>query len=63
MLLRSVGLRPTYQRIALWWLLFRKGNRHITPEMLHLEATQAKVSVSVATAYMLMVSTDLARRS
>jgi Fur family transcriptional regulator, iron response regulator len=49
--LRNVGLRPTYQRIALWWLLFCKGNRHITAEMLHLEATQAKVSVSVATVY------------
>ena len=50
-LLRSVGLRPTRQRMALGWLLFSKGNRHITAEVLHLEAIQAKVPVSLATTY------------
>ena len=50
-LLRSVGLRPTRQRVALGWLLFGKGNRHVTAEVLHLEATQARVPVSLATVY------------
>lgn len=50
-LLRSVGLRPTSQRVALGWLLFGKGGRHLTAEMLYEEATQAKVSVSLATIY------------
>ena len=50
-LLRNAGLRPTRQRINLGWLLFGKGNRHITADVLHLEATQAKVPVSLATVY------------
>ena len=50
-LLRSVGLRPTRQRVALGWLLFGKGNRHVTAEVLHLEATQARVPVSLAAVY------------
>ena len=29
-LLRQVGLRPTRQRMALGWLLFGKGDRHLT---------------------------------
>jgi Fur family transcriptional regulator, iron response regulator len=33
--LRRVGLRPTRQRISLGWLLFGKGDRHITAEMLY----------------------------
>src|SRR5262245_55652125 len=50
-LLRDVGLRPTRQRTALGWLLFGKGDRHITAEMLYEEATKAKVPVSLATVY------------
>ncbi len=49
--LRDVGLRPTRQRMALGWLLFAKGDRHVTAEMLYEEATQAKVPVSLATVY------------
>jgi Fur family iron response transcriptional regulator len=49
--LRQVGLRPTRQRIALGWMLFAKGGRHLTAEMLHEEATKAKVPVSLATIY------------
>jgi Fur family iron response transcriptional regulator len=49
--LREVGLRPTRQRMALGWLLFGKGDRHITAEMLYEEATKAKVPVSLATVY------------
>src|SRR3954465_3765607 len=50
-LLRQVGLRPTRQRMALGWMLFAKGGRHITAEMLYEEATRAKVPVSLATVY------------
>src|SRR5690348_15769010 len=50
-MLRSVGLRPTRQRMALGWLLFGKGDRHLTAEMLYEEATRAKVPVSLATIY------------
>src|ERR687897_1736531 len=50
-LLRQVGLRPTRQRMALGWILFGKGDRHLTAEMLYEEATRAKVPVSLATVY------------
>ena len=50
-MLREVGLRPTRQRMALGWILFAKGDRHVTPEMLYEEATRAKVPVSLATVY------------
>jgi Fur family iron response transcriptional regulator len=49
--LREVGLRPTRQRIALGWLLFAKGDRHLTAEMLYEEASRAKIAVSLATIY------------
>src|SRR5216684_1708622 len=50
-MLRDVGLRPTRQRMALGWILFGKGDRHITAEMLYEESTKAKVPVSLATVY------------
>jgi Fur family iron response transcriptional regulator len=50
-MLRQVNLRPTRQRMALGWLLFGKGDRHLTAEMLYEEATRAKVPVSLATIY------------
>jgi Fur family transcriptional regulator, iron response regulator len=50
-MLRDVGLRPTRQRLALGWILFAKGDRHITAEMLYEEANKAKVPVSLATVY------------
>jgi Fur family transcriptional regulator, iron response regulator len=50
-MLRDVGLRPTRQRLALGWLLFQKGDRHITAEILHDEAMRARVPVSLATVY------------
>jgi Fur family iron response transcriptional regulator len=50
-MLREVGLRPTRQRMELGWLLFGKGDRHITAELLFEEATKAKVPVSLATVY------------
>src|ERR1700758_1907353 len=49
--LRAAVLRPTRQRMALGWLLFGKGARHLTAEMLYEEATLAKVPVSLATVY------------
>jgi Fur family iron response transcriptional regulator len=50
-MLREVGLRPTRQRMSLGWILFSKGDRHLTAEMLYEEATKAKVPVSLATVY------------
>jgi Fur family iron response transcriptional regulator len=50
-MLQAAGLRPTRQRMALGWLLFGKGARHLTAEMLYEEAALAKVPVSLATVY------------
>jgi Fur family transcriptional regulator, iron response regulator len=50
-LLRSAGMRPTRQRIALVDLLFAKGDRHLTVEELHEEAALAGFDVSLATVY------------
>lgn len=51
MKLHEAGLRPTRQRIALGWLLFAKGDRHLTAEKLHEEAQASRVPVSLATIY------------
>ncbi|MEJ0011621.1 MAG: iron response transcriptional regulator IrrA [Bauldia sp.] len=50
-MLRKSGLRPTRQRVALAEILFARGNRHISAESLHDEATVEKVPVSLATIY------------
>ena len=49
--LRSAGLRPTRQRLALAKLLFENGHRHVTAEKLHAEVLGANVRVSLATVY------------
>src|SRR5215210_1796144 len=49
--LRRVGLRPTRQRVSLGWLLFGKGDRHITAEILFDEAVRSRIPVSLATVY------------
>ena len=49
--LRGAGLRPTRQRLALADLLFANGDRHVTAEVLHLEAVAAGERVSLATVY------------
>ncbi|MBF0248173.1 MAG: transcriptional repressor [Alphaproteobacteria bacterium] len=49
--LRGAGLRPTRQRLALAKLLFDNGSRHVTAEMLHDEAQDASIRVSLATVY------------
>lgn len=50
-MLREAGLRPTRQRVALAELLFARGDRHISAELLFDEATNANVPVSLATIY------------
>ncbi len=49
--LRTAGLRPTRQRMALASLLFADGDRHVSAEMLHDEAQASGVYVSLATVY------------
>jgi Fur family transcriptional regulator, iron response regulator len=49
--LRGAGLRPTRQRVALGWMLFGKGDRHVSAEALHEEAIRSRVPVSLATVY------------
>lgn len=49
--LRTAGLRPTRQRLALAKLLFDNGHRHVTAEKLHAEVLGANVRVSLATVY------------
>ena len=50
-LLKSAGLRPTRQRVALGSLLFSGPDRHVTAETLHAEAVAAGERVSLATVY------------
>jgi Fur family iron response transcriptional regulator len=49
--LRTAGLRPTKQRVALGYLMFAQGDRHFTAEMLHEEAVRDDIPVSLATVY------------
>ena len=49
--LKSVGLRPTRQRLGLGRLLFEGGDRHVTAEELHGQAVTAGLRVSLATVY------------
>ncbi len=49
--LHGAGLRPTRQRMALGWLLFGKGDRHVTAEALYEEARGSKTALSLATVY------------
>lgn len=37
--------------MAIGHILFSKSHRHVTAEMIHAEATQAKLQVSLATVY------------
>lgn len=47
----SAGLKPTRQRLALAELLFARGDRHLTAEMLYEEARQMRHPPSLATVY------------
>jgi Fur family iron response transcriptional regulator len=49
--LRDAGLRPTRQRVMLGELLFARGDRHVTAEMLFGEAVEANIHLSLATVY------------
>jgi Fur family iron response transcriptional regulator len=49
--LKKAELRPTRQRLALGKLLFDGGDRHVTAEKLHDEATGQGIRVSLATVY------------
>lgn len=49
--LRQAGMRPTRQRVALGWLLFARGDRHVTAEGLYEEAMTSRVPISLATVY------------
>ena len=49
--LKRSGLRPTQQRLALAHLLFKEQDRHVSAEVLHQEAQNAGVRVSLATVY------------
>ena len=49
--LKKAELRPTRQRLALGKLLFDGGDRHVTAELLHDEATRHSIRVSLATVY------------
>ncbi len=50
-LLEKYGLRATRQRLGLAKLLFSKGNRHITADVLASEAHEARMFASLATVY------------
>lgn len=50
-ILRDAGLRPTRQRLGLARILFDKGDRHVTAEQLHSEASESNLRVSLATIY------------
>ena len=50
-ILRSAGLRPTRQRIALGRVLFEGGDKHVSAEALYAAAKEDGVRVSLATVY------------
>jgi Fur family transcriptional regulator, iron response regulator len=50
-LLERYGLRATRQRLGLAKLLFGKGNRHITADVLAAEAHESRMFASLATVY------------
>lgn len=49
--LKTAGIRPTRQRIALLGLLRRGGNRHVSAEQLYREACHDGLHLSLATVY------------
>lgn len=49
--LRSAGIRPTRQRLAVARRIREGGRRHLTPEDFHRELTHHGLPVSLATVY------------
>ena len=65
MKLQDAGLRCTRQCIELGRLLFAKGDRHFTADLLHEEARHNQIPVSLATIYntlQLFMNVGLVRR-
>ncbi|MBR2535218.1 MAG: transcriptional repressor [Hyphomicrobium sp.] len=50
-IIKTSGLRPTRQRLALGGLLFGGADRHVTAEQLHAEVVALGEHVSLATVY------------
>ena len=50
-MLRTAGLRPTRQRVELAQVMYGAGDRHLSAESLHAEASAAGIKVSLATVY------------
>ena len=50
-ILKRAGLRPTRQRVRIAELLFAGGDRHLTAEMLYVEAQSKRYPPSIATIY------------
>lgn len=50
-ILREAGLRPTWQRIQLIGLLYGKGHRHLTVDMLYREACEDGAKLALSTVY------------
>ena len=49
--LKAVNLRLTKQRVSLGWLMFSRGNRHVTAESFFDEALKVGIFVSLSTIY------------
>lgn len=50
-MLREAGLRPTWQRMQLIEMLYGKGHRHVTVDMLYREALDRGAKISLSTVY------------
>lgn len=50
-MLKRAGLRPTRQRVQIAELLFSRGDRHLTAEILYAEAAGNRYPPSLATIY------------
>src|SRR5258708_36832543 len=50
-MLREVRLRPTRQRMALGWMLFGKGDRDVTAEVLYEDAAKGREPVTTCVNY------------
>jgi Fur family iron response transcriptional regulator len=49
--LHAAGLRSTWQRLSLGWLIFAKGHRHLSAEALFDEALRCRLQISHASIY------------
>jgi Fur family iron response transcriptional regulator len=49
--LRAAGFKPTRPRLLIGLMLFGKGDRHVSADQLHREASMARYPISLATVY------------